>query len=130
MFHVGFFFQQPSLTKQGHINAAFDKVALDWIRYSSQTWVAYAESSDRLHIFIREAIDPGDSFLIVPIDMEAHRQGLMPDWVWRWLDIDRSKPGWQTLVAQIRESLSPPPPPPPAPTLEELFKNYLPSASD
>jgi hypothetical protein len=63
---------------------------------------------------LRETIDDDDDqFLIVPIDMEDGRQGLLSGWIWQWLDVDRSRPDWRQVVAITLAPLKLPPPPPP-----------------
>ena len=123
MYHVGFALR-PNKTKQDRIDAALNTIALDWMRYSSHAWIVYAGSADAIHIAVREAIDDGDQFLVLPIDMEAARQGLLSGWIWEWLNIDRSQPNWGYVRDQIRERLRPPPPLQPPLSLEEILKNY------
>lgn len=121
LYHVGFMFR-PSIEKHDRITRALNTVSTDWMYYSSHCYIAYAESADRVHIAVREAIDPDDQFLVLPIDMTAPRQGLLSSWIWRWLDIDRTRPGWVDERNRIRDELRPPPPLPPS--LAELFAQY------
>lgn len=127
MYHIGFLFRKKSLAKSLRINNALNEVAQDWMRYSDSAWIAYAESADQLHIFIREAIEDKDQFLIIPVDMSAPRQGLLAPWIWKWLAVDRSQPNWRSLVDQIDYPPPPPPLPPPAQfSLEDLVKHLSP----
>lgn len=112
LYHVGFMFKKFSPSKKERIDAAISRSSVDWLRYSHSTWIVFAENPDKVHIQVREAIDPDDNFLIVPIDMRAERQGLLPAWIWKWLDVDRTQPGWAVAVERIRETLEPPKLPP------------------
>jgi hypothetical protein len=109
MFHLGFRFE-PSQAKQGRIERALNGISIDWLRYSPYGWIVYAISADRIHIAVREAIDRGDQFLVLPLDTNSPPQGLVPGWVWDWLTIDRTLPNWQSKVSEIRASLVAPPP--------------------
>jgi hypothetical protein len=113
-YHVGFAFDGGStLEKRRKINDALTKFTADWMRYSNSCWIVYAESADKVHIAVREEIGDKDQFVVLPLDMSAHRQGLLSSWIWDWLNIDRTSPGWVEKVAAIRNALKPPPAPPP-----------------
>lgn len=121
MYHIGFAFGKQSLAKRKRINEALNNAAVDWVRYSFSTWIAYAENPEALHIHIREAIDDTDQFLVIPLDMNATRQGLLSPWIWEWLRVDRTKPNWQSIVENL-DYPRPAPPPTPQSSLEDIFK--------
>lgn len=116
VFHVGFFFENLTTagSKVGRINAAIGTVSLDWIRYGNFSWILFTYSSaDQVHIAIREAIDKNDQFLIVPINLNAPRQGLLAPWIWDYIKLDRTRAGWQAERDRLVDQNVPPPPPPP-----------------
>lgn len=122
-FHVGFVFEKPA--SQHKIDRIVDvlasSIAPDWCRYAENCWIIYTSlSADKLHIMLREALDKDDKFLIVPLDMQGARQGLMPKWVWAWLSIDRTHDGWWAVRDTILSPLLPPSPPP-LPSLSEIL---------
>jgi hypothetical protein len=123
LYHVAFWFQ-ASVEKQQRIDAAMSSISIDWIRYSSHSWIVYAASADKVHIAVREAIDSKDQFLVMQIDPKAEKQGLLSQWVWNWLDIDRTRPGWIEERDRVLEVLRPLPPPPQQPSLAELLSQF------
>jgi hypothetical protein len=125
MYHVGFAFKKESYQKVERINEALSVASLDWIRYSRTAWIAYADSPETLHINVREAIDKGDQFLVIPLDLDAERQGLLSPWIWKWLNVDRRRPNWRDIVEQIDYPRPAPPPPSPPMLAPTTFADLL-----
>ncbi len=117
---MGVFFKRATPEKESAIDGILTTVGTDWVRYARFCWLVNAESADKIHVYLREQVGKDDFFLILPIDMAAYRQGLLPGWVWEWLAIDRSKANWPAEVGRVTAHLRPAPPP----SLESLSE-YL-----
>jgi hypothetical protein len=116
--------------RHARIQEALRRCATDWMRYSDNDWIVYAASAEGIHIQVREAIRAGDGFLVLPVDITAPRQGLLPTWIWDWLDVDRSQPGWRDEVSAIIATLKPAPPPKPELSLGEWLAALNPPKID
>jgi hypothetical protein len=86
--HVGFNFE-GTIPPINEMEKTFN-LASDWIRYNLTGWVLYTGASmevwrDRIHNI--EGMDKNISFLIVEFDQFS---GYQEEWVWEWLQKDRT----------------------------------------
>ncbi len=122
-YHIGFFFEKgPTAENILRAQDALNKVAFDWLRYGNNSWVICSNATaDRIYIALREVVVGADQFLILPLDPSRQAQGYVSQWIWDWLRIDRSRPGWEAEKQKILDVLSPPPPPP---SLASIFGGF------
>jgi len=87
--HIGLNFEgRPP--KEEELEAIFNK-ALDWVRYAPNCWIVYTSSSpQRWYERIKPKLHPDDGILIFEINKDS-RTGFEQQFVWDWLDKDRSK---------------------------------------
>ncbi len=127
--HIGF--SVPKMAERGRVvrevQKALGSVALDWVRYGNFSWITYSFASvDQIYIALREVVKTNEGFLVLPIDLQnAPRQGYLAPWLWEWLSVDRTRPGWMEEVDRIISTLTPPPPPPSPPPDYSAFIEAL-----
>lgn len=91
-FHVGFIWRGPA--KQVEITAIFD-LAEDWISYGGNNWIIYTKRDYLTWCgWLRAVLGPDDSVLILELNNPLIGVGFMPQWVWDWINRDRTDPGW------------------------------------
>jgi hypothetical protein len=134
-YHIGFFFEGgASADKLTAVQDAFSTLTEDWVRYGSASWIIFSGATvDQVYIPLREVLQPKDQFLVLPVDLRSARQGYLSNWIWRWLEIDRTQPGWRQKKDAILSYLQPPPPPALSPhlraALEAAYKSLPPPKS-
>jgi hypothetical protein len=107
--HVSFRFEE-TVTKERReeLNVLFNQ-GLDWCRYSSNCYIVFTTSSpDKWFRRLRGALRSGELLFIAEIDVES-AQGLLPMWIWEWLNFDRSE------QKTVGDSISSPPKQAPVP---------------
>lgn len=88
----------------------------DWVRYSGTNWIVWTDKSVQYwNDTVRTRLPPNSQLLIVKLDT-SERHGLLPKWIWEWLDRPRTGTAVPNALASL---LSPPAPPltgmPPSP---------------
>jgi hypothetical protein len=67
------------------MDQVFDRVAEDWLRYSSNCWVLWTDrTADGVLRAVRRRLGPDDQVLIAALDIDRDLQGLMDKSVWDW----------------------------------------------
>lgn len=87
---VTFSFVEP-FTKERHdqLRDVFN-LGLDWMRFASNSWLIYTRvSTDTWFTRFRNVIRANELVLILEVDPST-AQGLMRNWMWRWLEFDRT----------------------------------------
>jgi hypothetical protein len=89
-FHVGFIWRGPA--KQKELTPIFN-LAEDWITYGGNNWIIYTKQSIfEWNGWLGAVLGPEDSILIIELPHHLIGVGLMPEWVWEWINKDRSEP--------------------------------------
>ena len=100
--HIGFIWRGP--VKQDEIRPIFD-LAEDWIMYGGNNWIIYTDQAPLQWCgWLRAVLGPDDSVLIVELNGTLLAGGVMPQWVWDWVNRDRNEPATFGL-----KTFSPPP---------------------
>jgi hypothetical protein len=88
--HIGFIWRGPAKLKE--LTPIFD-LAEDWIMYGGNNWIVYTSRSFlEWNGWIRAVLGPEDSVLILELTDPLIAVGLMPQWVWDWLNKERTIP--------------------------------------
>jgi hypothetical protein len=89
-FQITFHFSGPIVAKV--LEPTFYSLADDWIRYSSNCWIAYS-AKDPADWFnaLKPLLGPNDQMLILELKKnQGVLQGWLPKWIWDWLNKRRN----------------------------------------
>jgi len=85
--HIGFKWENPTDSKK--LKEILDK-AIDWIKYAPDCWILWTSSDpDKWWARLKPLLKEKDYVFICKLDINV-RQGLLPEYVWEWINKDRS----------------------------------------
>lgn len=93
--HIGFTWTGPA--KLQELRPIFD-LAEDWLAYGGNNWLIYTnEGIEKWYGWLGAVLGPEDGVLIIEVKEPLFGVGRMPQFVWNWVNRDRSDPNASDL---------------------------------
>ncbi|TAN23991.1 MAG: hypothetical protein EPN33_04005 [Acidobacteria bacterium] len=103
-YHISYIL--PPTVDPKAVESAINQQSLDWLRYTGNCYVVWTDADASMLAGALMTV-PGMSagnFMVFKMDMRADSFGYLPNWIWEWLQKDRT--------VNPFESWKLPPPPP------------------
>ena len=106
--HIGCMFQLIPKTQQ--LDATFNAVGDDWIRYAANNWIVWTPRSvTDWYTLVKPNLDAEDMLLIAVMNLHE-RYGWLPQWVWEWMEkrLKNDATSVADILALLYPTLQPP----------------------
>ncbi len=108
--HIGIGYSGPAWRDPAVLEPTIRSFSIDWLRYTTSTWIILTEVPTQVITErLKAVLSSDDIFMITELNMREMAYGVMPTWVWDWMNRNQAVAAFGTAQGLANKLLPPRP---------------------